>query len=147
MMGKLKIGELAGAAGVGVETVRYYERRGLLAEPARTPSGYRAYEHDSVIRLRFICRAKELGFTLREIEELLTLRHQPGHTCAEVSELAREKCRDLESKIRDLRRILGALRGVAEVCGGRGPASAEECPVLAALEDDRSAAEDRDAHP
>ena len=90
-MKSLTIGQLARNGGVGVETVRFYERKGLLAEPDRRPSGYRQYDEDVVDRLRFIRRAKELGFTLNEIKELLSLRIDPTTTCADVKSRAEEK--------------------------------------------------------
>ncbi len=84
----LTIGQLARRADVGVETVRFYQRKGLLAEPDRRPSGYRQYDEAIVDRLRFIKRAKELGFTLNEIKELLSLRLDPSTTCADVKNRA-----------------------------------------------------------
>ncbi len=93
-MALLTIGQLAKSAGVGVETVRFYERKGLLAEPNRRPSGYRQYDEEVVNRLRFIKRAKELGFTLAEIKELLSLRRNPTTTCADVKRRSEEKIDD-----------------------------------------------------
>src|SRR5438445_10622353 len=93
-MGPLTIGQLARRAGVGIETVRFYERQGLLEEPARKESGYRQYQEDVVARLRFIKRAKELGFSLREIMELLSLRVDPTTRCAEVRSKAAAKISD-----------------------------------------------------
>src|SRR5947209_4537677 len=134
-MRPLTIGELARRAGVGVETVRFYERQGLLAEPARRASGYRQYGEDIVARLRFIRRAKELGFTLKEIAELLALRLDPDTTCADVRQRAVAKLADVESKLRDLRRIKKALRKLTATCSGYGPAG--DCPILEALEPKR----------
>ncbi len=128
----MTVGELARRAGVGVETVRFYERRGLLAEPTRKASGYRLYGEEVVARLRFIKRAKELGFTLKEVAELLALRLDPDTTCAEVKQKARDKIADVEAKIRDLERVRQALLGVTASCKGRGPTSA--CPILDALD-------------
>jgi MerR family mercuric resistance operon transcriptional regulator len=133
----MTIGELARRAGVGVETVRFYERRGLLAEPGRRASGYRQYPEDVVGRLRFIRRAKELGFTLKEIAELLALRLDPETTCAEVKQKARAKLADIEAKISDLRRIREALLAVTAACRGRGLTSA--CPILDALDREEKA--------
>jgi MerR family mercuric resistance operon transcriptional regulator len=132
-MKPLTIGELARRAAVGVETVRFYERRGLLAEPARKASGYRQYGADVVARLRFIRRAKELGFSLKEIAELIGLRLDPDTTCAEVKQRARAKLADIDAKIRDLQRMKEALLKVTASCRGRGPTSA--CPILDALDD------------
>src|SRR2546425_6976159 len=104
-MKPLTIGQVARRAGVGVETVRFYEREGLLEEPPRRESGYRQYGEDIVARLQFIRRAKELGFTLNEIKELLSLRLDPSTTCAEVKDRAQAKIADIEQKIRTLQRM------------------------------------------
>ena len=134
-MNSLTIGQLAKIAGVGVETVRFYERKGLLAEPNRRPSGYRQYGEEVVNRLRFIKRAKELGFTLNEIKELLSLRLDLTTTCADVKERAEEKIDDIEAKIRTLRRMKNALVKVTKACSGRGGTS--ECPILETLDKER----------
>ena len=131
-MTSLTIGQLARNGGVGVETVRFYERKGLLAEPDRRPSGYRQYNEDVVDRLRFIKRAKELGFTLSEIKELLSLRLDPTTTCADVKSRTEEKITDIEAKIRTLQRMKRALVKVTKACSGSGGTS--ECPILEALE-------------
>lgn len=128
---QLSIGELAKQAGVGVETVRYYERRGLLAEPDRRASGYRQYESEAVAILRFIRRAKELGFTLKEIQSLLELRRSSSATRADVRRNAQAKLVDIETKIRDLERIRRALADLTKTCHGDGAAA--ECPILLAL--------------
>ncbi len=132
--GRLTTGRLARLAGVGVETIRFYERRGLLEEPPRTEAGYREYAPETVRRLRFIRRAKELGFTLREIGELLSLRVAPGATCADVRRRAEAKRRDIEEKIRSLEQMNAALAKLSQACRGRGPVG--DCPILEALEDD-----------
>jgi MerR family mercuric resistance operon transcriptional regulator len=131
-MKPLTIGQVARHAGVGIETVRFYERQGLLEEPARKQSGYREYGEDVVARLRFIRRAKELGFSLKEIKELLALRVDPTTTCAEVRSKAAAKIADVEQKIEALQRIRTALVKLTAVCRGRGPTS--ECPILDALD-------------
>jgi MerR family copper efflux transcriptional regulator len=128
---QLSIGELAKQAGVGVETVRYYERRGLLAEPDRRASGYRQYESEAVAILRFIRRAKELGFTLKEIQSLLELRRSSSATRADVRRNAQAKLVDIETKIRDLDRMRRALADLTKTCHGDGAAA--ECPILLAL--------------
>jgi MerR family mercuric resistance operon transcriptional regulator len=133
-MKPLTIGMVAQRAGVGIETVRFYERQGLLEEPARMASGYRLYPQDVVARLRFIKRAKELGFSLKEIKELLDLRVDPTTTCAEIREKAAAKIADIEQKLQALRRIKKALTRLTAVCRGRGPTS--ECPILEALADE-----------
>src|SRR5262245_9411900 len=127
----LTIGQVARRAGIGVETVRFYERQGLLEQPARGDSGYRQYAEDVVGRLRFIRRAKELGFTLKEIAELLALRLDPDTSCGEVRGRAKAKIDDIDTKIRDLQRMRRALDKLVASCRGRGPISA--CPILDAL--------------
>ena len=131
-MKPLTIGQVAQKAGIGVETVRFYERQGLLEEPARKESGYRQYPPDVVARLLFIKRGKELGFSLKEIKELLALRVDPATTCREVKEQAQAKIADIEGKIRSLLRMKEALVELTRTCRGRGPTS--ECPILDALE-------------
>jgi MerR family mercuric resistance operon transcriptional regulator len=131
-MDPLTIGELARAADVGVETIRFYEREGLIAEPPRLRSGYRQYPLDTVRRVRFIRRAKELGFTLKEIGELLSLRVASGTTCANVRSMGRDKIRDIEGKIAELHKMKAALEHLVRACRGKGPIS--ECPILDALD-------------
>jgi MerR family mercuric resistance operon transcriptional regulator len=131
-MKPLTIRQVARSAGVGVETVRFYERQGLLEEPARKDSGYRQYDEGVVARLRFIRRAKELGFSLKEIKELLALRVDPATSCAEVRSRAEAKIADIDEKIQSLQRIKKALVNLTAACRGRGPTS--ECPILEALD-------------
>jgi MerR family copper efflux transcriptional regulator len=131
-MKTLMIGEVARRAGIGVETVRFYERQGLLKLPARRQSGYRQYDEDAVSRLRFIRRAKELGFSLKEIGELLALRVSPDTTVADVKQRAEAKVADIEGKIRDLQRTKEARQTLATSCQGHGPL--EDCPILRALD-------------
>jgi Hg(II)-responsive transcriptional regulator len=128
----LTIGQIARRAGVGVETVRFYERQGLLEEPDRRESGYRQYTEEVVFRLRFIRRAKELGFTLKEIQELVASRSDPSATRADVRRQAKAKIADIEGKIRDLQRMKEALLKLTASCRGYGPASG--CPILEALD-------------
>lgn len=128
----MTIGQLAKKAQVNVETVRYYERRGLIPEPPRRESGYRRYAQDAVARIQFIKRVKELGFSLREILELLSLRMDPDTTCADVKRRAEVKIADIEEKIRSLRGMQKALMKLAASCTGRGPTN--ECPILEALD-------------
>lgn len=128
----MKIGELARRAGVSVDTVRYYERNGILGKPQRTPSGYREYGRGDVRRLGFIRRAKALGFSLDEIRELLDL--SGGTDMAAVRAAARDRLRDVEARIAELVRVRDALRGLVEACPGHGPA--DRCPILAALSGD-----------
>ena len=130
-MQNLKTGELAKQAGVNVETLRFYERKGLLPKPPQRTSGYREYPSESVHLIRFIKRAQELGFSLREIRELLALRVQPGVTCAEVRQKAEEKTSEVRQKIADLKAIERALQKRTATCSGEGPLS--ECPILECL--------------
>ncbi|MCA8978978.1 MAG: MerR family DNA-binding protein [Planctomycetes bacterium] len=127
-MDALTIGQVAKQAGVGVETVRFYEREGLIAEPDRRPSGYRQYPPDAVQRIRFIRHAKELGFSLKEISELLSLRVDPDSTCADVRQRARDKIADIEEKMASLARMKAALERLVTKCRGKGPTT--ECPIL-----------------
>lgn len=131
-MDSLTRGQLARAADVGIETIRFYEREGLLAEPPRRRSGYRQYPPEAVARVRFIRRGKELGFTLHEISELLELRVDPDKSCSDVRALAKAKIADVEEKMADLDRIKSALQKLARRCRGKGPTS--ECPILDAIE-------------
>lgn len=130
---RLRIGEVAVQAGVNVQTLRYYERRGLLAEPERTASGYRLYAPEAVRRVRFIKRAQELGFSLREIEQLLRLRDDRASSCEEVQALAEAKIRTIEGKLRQLEALRAALEVLVRSCE-RGDAD-RECPILEAIED------------
>jgi MerR family copper efflux transcriptional regulator len=131
-MSTLTIGQVARNAGVGIETIRFYEREGLLEEPPRRASGYRQYPEHVVKRLHFIKRAQQLGFSLKEITELLTLRVD-GHTsCEEVKQHTEAKIAEVERKVVELQRMRLALLQVAALCTGQGPASA--CPMLDALD-------------
>jgi MerR family copper efflux transcriptional regulator len=129
----LTIGQLAQRAGVGVPTIRFYERRGLLAPPYRRASGYREYPADSVRRVRFIRHAQGLGFSLKEVAELLALSTDPASTCAAVREKAAEKLTDIEAKLASLTRMRKVLIELMEACPGDGPA--EACPILGALDE------------
>ena len=133
MMESLKIGKVARLAGVGVETIRFYEREGLIAEPPRRESGYRQYPQETVSRIRFIRRAKELGFSLKEIMELLALRIDPEATCKDIRERAEIKVTDIEEKVRTLQRMKKALGKLIAACSGGSPV--RECPILEALEE------------
>ena len=127
----MKIGELAEQTGVSVQAVRYYERRGLLPTPDRTASGYREYEGSDALRLSFIRRTKDLGFTLSEIRDLLDLQVRPGTTADDVRRRAVEKIQSMRSKIRDLRSITAALERVVSTCDAHG--SPETCALMHAL--------------
>ncbi len=125
-------GKLAGRGGVNIATIRYYEKRGLLPAAPRSRAGYRLYAGDALRRLHFIKQAQVLGFSLDEIQELLSLRMQSGTTCADVRQRANEKISAVDRKIADLKRIRNALTDLASACRGKGPTS--ECPILEALE-------------
>lgn len=131
-MRSLTIGQLAKEAQVNIETVRFYERRGLVPEPPRRESGYRQYSLDSVARIRFIKRAQELGFSLKEISELLTLRIAPDTTCGDIKRKAELKVAGIEGKIRTFKNMKRALTKLVSSCRGRGPTS--ECPILEILD-------------
>ena len=130
-MNGLTIGRLAKQVGVGIETVRFYERQGLIEPPPRTDSNYRVYPQAEAERLKFIKRAKDLGFTLKEIKELLELQHDPHATKADIKKRTVKKIENIKQKVRDLSRILHALEHLAGTCDGKGPLS--ECPILEAL--------------
>ncbi|MBI4224474.1 MAG: heavy metal-responsive transcriptional regulator [Deltaproteobacteria bacterium] len=126
------IGKVASVAGVGIETIRFYEREGLIPEPPRRDSGYRQYPPATIDRVRFIKRAKDLGFTLAEIKELLNLSVGPRTTCADVKRKAQGKIEEVDAKIAELKRIRMALNLLTDQCRGKGPVS--ECPILENLE-------------
>ena len=132
----LTIGQVARRAGIGLETVRFYERQGLIEEPPRKDSGYRQYPEQVIVRLRFIRRAKELGFSLKQISELLALRVDTTTTCVDVKKRAEAKTVDIQEKIRDLQRMKRALAKLSAACRGQGPTS--ECPILEALEEEEA---------
>lgn len=131
-MKNLTIGGLAKEANVNVETIRYYERRRLLPQPLRTPAGYRIYSADAVRRLHFVKRAQELGFSLKEIKELLELRVRPGSTSADIRKRAEVKITDIEKKIRTLQAMKKSLMQITNACSGWGPVS--DCPILDSLD-------------
>jgi len=131
-MTHLKIGELAEQGQVNLQTIRYYEREGLLPKPPRLASGYRVFSSDAVRRVRFIKRAQELGFSLKEIKELLAIRIDPERDCSGVQKLAKAKVTDIEQKIRTLQAMRKVLGKLATACPGRGPLS--ECPILESFE-------------
>jgi MerR family mercuric resistance operon transcriptional regulator len=131
-MNFLTIGQLAERAGVGVETIRFYERKGLIAEPPRSSAGFRHYAPDAVRRVGFIRKAKALGFSLKEIRELLSLRVGPGSTSADVRARAKAKISEIDERIMGLKETKKALAALTASCRGRGPLS--ECPILDELE-------------
>jgi MerR family copper efflux transcriptional regulator len=129
----LTIGQLAAQAGVNIQTVRYYERRGLMPRPARSRTGYRQYRPEAADRLAFIKRAQDLGFSLEEIAELLALRVKHASACGTVEARARDKVVIVERKIAELKRMKRTLERLAAACQAREPTS--ECPILEALEE------------
>lgn len=131
-MSQLSIGQVAKQAGVSVETLRFYEKQGLLSKPARSASGYRCYDASVVRRVRFIQRAKELGFALREVAELLNLRQTRHTSCAQVRSVALAKMADIDQKLTDLQRMRMALENLAARCELEGTMG--DCPLLDALE-------------
>ncbi len=129
------IGELARSARVSVQTVRYYERQKLLLPAGRKESGYRVYDERALKRLKFIRRAKELGFTLREIKGLLDLKVESASACEKVQKKVNDKLEIVEQKIRGLESLRNVLNGLIESCDRRQPT--EECPILKAIEEER----------
>lgn len=123
--------EAARLGGVNIETIRYYERNGLVPKPPRTRAGYRIFSEDAIKRLQFIKHAQELGFSLKEIKELLNLRVRRGSSCADVRTKAEAKLADVDDKIRHLREIRAALVELTDNCSGRGPI--DTCTILQGL--------------
>lgn len=126
----LTSGQLAKKSGVGVETLRFYEREGLLPVPARLASGYRQYPAGAVERVRFVRRAQLLGFQLKDIKELLALRDDPDAKSREVRDKAVAKLADIDQRIRDLEAMRADLTQLVAACDGSGPAA--HCPILTA---------------
>jgi MerR family mercuric resistance operon transcriptional regulator len=127
----MRTSELAGKAGVNAETLRYYERRGLLSQPPRTQGGYRDYPPTTVELLRFIKRAQELGFTLDEVEELLHLDSGGPDRCEPARALAEHRRADLQARIRDLQRMYDSLADLVATCDR--PRAARSCALLEAI--------------
>jgi MerR family mercuric resistance operon transcriptional regulator len=132
-MSAIRIGQVAKHAGVTVETIRFYESQALIPEPPRSESGYRQYTSETIQRVRFIQRAKELGFSLKDIHALLTLRNKPSTTCAGVKAQALKKITEVDEKMLDLTRIRRALTDLVDQCDAEADLS--ECPILDALDD------------
>ena len=129
----MRIGQLAETAGVGVETVRYYQREGLLRIPDKPAGGVRSYSRSDLNRLRFILRAKTLGFALKDIARLLDLSDAD---CADVQQLAAEKLEQVRGKMAQLRSMEAALEGTLAQCRERG--SARKCPIIESLNEPAS---------
>lgn len=130
-MSKLSIGKVAQQAGLPIDTIRYYERAGLIAPPARRESGYRDYAPEVVKQLQFIRRAKDLGFTLSEIAELLALSAQGGRDMGAMKSAAQAKLEVVDEKVRELLRIRRGLKRLVAACPGHGALAA--CPIVNAL--------------
>lgn len=129
----MRIGKAAEKAGVGVETIRFYERKGLIEQPRKpADGGYRSYSPDTVGRVRFVRQAQCLGFSLKEINELLLLKANPETDCADVRKRAQEKLGEVNDKLAQLSAIQSALQSLIHECQGQGPA-ASGCPILDAL--------------
>lgn len=122
-------GQLAKRSGVGIEALRFYEREGLIPKPARTSSGYRQYPPDTVERVRFIRRAQLLGFQLKDVKELLSLRETPASGRQEVREKAVAKLGDIETKIQDLEAMRVELNRLVAACDGSEPIAASTTAV------------------
>lgn len=131
-MAALTTGELARQGGVNLESIRFYERERLLPKPPRTASGYRMFTPNDVRRVRFIKRAQELGFSLKEVKELLALRMEPEMSCADVRKRAERKLSDIDQKISDLKRMKKVLARLTTACPGRG--TLDGCPILESLD-------------
>lgn len=130
-MKALTIGKIAGLAGVGVETVRFYEREGLIEQPPRKESGYRHYPYETISRILFVKKAKSLGFSLKEIKELLALQTDPKVTCDDIRKRAEDKIADIETKIRVLESMKSVLHDLITSC--RRGVAVNECVILKAL--------------
>ena len=134
MQQSISIGKLAKLSQVTIDSIRFYERRGLIAEPNRSESNYRRYPLEAVRRLRFIKKAQRLGFSLDEIKDLLNLHHDPKTSKADVKARTESKISDIKGKIQDLTKMLKALEQLNKLCDGHGPI--DECPILEALAED-----------
>ena len=130
-MAAMRIGEVAKRTGLGIETIRFYERQGLLNEPERLSSGYRQFDEAAIARLTFIIRAKVLGFTLSEIKELLSLWFDPVTTCCDVRRRVEQKIVDIEGRIQTLQAMKRSLKKLIDQCQKRG--TLEDCPLLYGL--------------
>jgi len=131
-MSTYSIGQVAKQSGVSVETVRYYEKEGLLEVPERKESGYRQFKGDAIARLSFIQQAKKLGFSLKEIGELLSIKSDANTVCNDVKQLSQEKLVNIENKIKMLQRMRKSLKKLIDVCPGQAPIN--DCPILDALQ-------------
>ena len=130
----MKIGALAKCVGIDIQTLRYYESQGLIAEPDRTQSGYRDYSEEAITHLSFIKKAKLVGFTLKEIKDLLAIQvTKDEHTCQEVKQFTQVKLDEINHKLEELNQIKIALEKIHQTCCG-GSETAAHCSILSALE-------------
>jgi len=130
----MRIGDLASSVGIDIQTLRYYESQGLLEEPQRLQNGYRDYPEDAIASLKFIKKAKLVGFTLKEIKELLAIQvTKDEYTCQEVKAFTQVKLDEISKKIKELTHIKSALKRIHTSCCG-GPETAAHCSILSALE-------------
>jgi len=127
----MKIGQLSQQSGVSVDTIRYYERRGLIPAATRTASGYRHYSERDISRLQFIVHSKDLGFTLEEIAQLLALRSN-GRNCADIRAVAKAKAAEIATRITQLARMQEVLENLADQCANK--TDSDPCPILKSLE-------------
>jgi Hg(II)-responsive transcriptional regulator len=127
-MASMKIGAIAKRSGIGIETIRFYEREGLLQKPLRQPSGYRQFDESTLERLEYIRSAKELGFTLSEIRTLLELSFSAHASCEHIQQKAEDKLADVEEKIRSLQKMRRSIKGLLKRC--RAKNAAVDCPLV-----------------
>jgi MerR family mercuric resistance operon transcriptional regulator len=141
---EFSIGVLSERSGVNIETIRYYERISVMPKPARSAAGYRVYGNDHARRLHFVRRGRELGFSLDELRELLSLVDGHAYTCREVHALTIEHLKDIRQKIADLRRLDRVMSNMAAQCTGD---QVPECPIIDALFEMRPASRSRSVRP
>lgn len=133
MFMEMTIGKLAKAAVVGIETIRFYERKGLIKKPQRLDGGFRYYSSSEISRIRFIKRAQELGFTLKEIKEILEIQLKKKITGGQVREKAQEKIDEIRQKVTDLKQMEESLKKLAQICG-EGEQAIRECRIFECFE-------------
>lgn len=129
---KITVGVLAAETDCNVETVRYYEKSGLMPEPSRSEGGHRLYTLDHIKRLTFIRKCRELGFSIEQVKNMLRFIDEPGHACSEVKLMTLQHAKEIQQKIEDLKRLEKALNSMAEQCA-REEYTAEQCPIIDAL--------------
>ncbi len=128
----MKIGQVALKTGLNVQSIRFYERKGLLPSPSRTDAGQRLYDQESIQRIQFIKHAQAVGFSLKEISELLSVKVSPDGSCLAIRQLATEKLLQLEQRLESIKRMKSALQSMMELCDEGLPVG--ECPILEALD-------------